>query len=159
MREKAPYGHLLNCYSNKMNIEELIWEWASHKDKELVLSVFEFGESLEKLSLPANEQVEELDGECPFLTAWYEWYFAVSQFREKLNNRSIPSFFDSKLLDALNELNNAFDALNEKECLEGSEEILYKKGWSKIRESSKLPLDLIHWSQLKTVKNDVLKML
>jgi len=143
----------------KMNIEELIWEWASHKDKELVLSIFECGASLEKLSLPANEQVEALNGECPFLTAWYEWCFSVSQFREKLNNRSIPSFYDSKLLNALNDLAKAFDALSEEECVEASEKILYKKGWNLIREKSKLPLDLIHWNQLKAVKNDVLKML
>lgn len=142
-----------------MNIEELIWEWASHKDNELVLSVFEFGESLENLSLPANQQIEELDGECPFLTAWYEWCFSVSQFRDKLNNRSIPSFHDSKLLDALSELNDAFDSLKEEDCMEASTEILYKNGWDQIRECSKLPLDLIHWRQLKAVKNDVLKML
>ncbi|WP_417606346.1 hypothetical protein [Oceanimonas baumannii] len=142
-----------------MNIEEFIWEWASHKDKEHVLSVFEFGESLEMLSLPAKEQVEALDGECPFLTAWYEWCFSVSQFRKKLNNRSIPSFYDNQLLDALDDLTNAFGALSEEECVEASEEIFHKNGWNLIREKSKLPLDLINWNQLKAIKNDVLKML
>lgn len=142
-----------------MNIEELIWEWASHKDKELVLSVFEFGESLENLSLPAIKQLEVLDGECPFLTAWYEWCSPVSQFKEKMNNRSIPSFYDSELLGALNCLAIAFDALSEEECIEASTEIFYKNGWSLIREKSRLALDLIHWNQLKAVKNEVLKTL
>ena len=142
-----------------MNISDLIWEWASQNEKKLILSIYSFGESLESLSLAPEDQIRVVDGECPFIEAWYGWRSEVLKFREELNNRSISSFYNNELLVALDDLSASFDDLIEEECVEASEEIFYMNGWGAIRNKSKLPLKLIEWRQLKECKHDIIKIL
>jgi len=110
-----------------MKISDLVWEWASHKEKELIFFLYSFAESLESLSLAPEEQIRTVDGECPFIEAWYGWRNDVIDFKERLNNRSIPSFYNEELLSSLDELTTSFDNLTDDECVEASEEIFFMK--------------------------------
>ena len=143
----------------KVKITDFIWDWASQNEKELIWKLFAFGEALEFLASDSKLQVEKLEGECPFIEAWYGCCHEVLSFREKLNNHSIPSFYDKDLLDALDVLSCSFDDLTEEECVEGVVAISNLDGWCKIRELSKPLLYLIEWAILKEWKDDIYKML
>ena len=142
-----------------MKVSDSIWDWASQNEQELISKLYSFGEALEFLASEPELQVLKLDGECPFIEAWYGRCHEILRFRENLNNHSISSFFDNDLLVALDELSSSFDDLIEEECVEGNSAIFSLNGWCKIRELSRLPLFLIDWTLLKEWKNDIYKML
>lgn len=142
-----------------MNITDYVWEWAFQKEERLVFSLFSFGEALELLSCDPLLQIDTLEGECPFLTLWYNCCCEVLSFREKLNNRSLSSFYDEELHNALDVLSQSFEELAINECAEGTVDILYMNGWCKIRSLSKLPLTLIHWELLRELKGGLYKVL
>ncbi|GAB2199463.1 hypothetical protein [Sessilibacter sp. MAH4] len=142
-----------------MKISDLVWGWASQKEENLIRNLFSFGEALEFLASQPSIQVERLEGKCPFIEAWYGCCCEVLDFRERLNNHSIPEYYDQGLLDALNRLSSAFENLTEEECAEGDDNIYNMDGWCKIRELSQLPLLLIEWQNLVEFRDSIQEML
>ena len=142
-----------------MKIFDEVWEWVFHKEKDLVYELFSFGEALEFLNSEPEKQLEYVDGECPYIEAWYGSCHEVLNFKNKLNNHSFGNYYDKDLLESLNILTNSFDSLTEKEYREGDNGIFYLEGWSEIRKRSKLPLKLIEWPYLKSNKDEIFKML
>ena len=142
-----------------MKISDLVWDWVTHKEVQEVLRLFEFGKSLEYLGSDIDRQAMIIEGDCPFITAWYGWRYTILEYRERLNNNSIQGYYEPALLQALEQVSIAFDLLTDEECAEGDLKILSMSGWCKIRSLVSLPLKIIEWDEIKNYELEIEKML